>query len=181
MLVYLSMLEEDGDRAEFVRIYGLYADAVFRRALAILKNQQDAEDAMQDTWMKVAENIGVLRGKEERTICAYVMKIATNHAITLSRARTRRDEILCDAPSEESVCDDDVFDICSVMAVEEIRACFEALPVSYRDVLSLYFFYQQSIKEIAVLLGMKPATVNSRLTRGRKKLIELLKERGYHG
>ena len=54
-------------------------------------------------------------------------------------------------------------------------------PVHYRDVLSLYFFYHHSIPEIAKLLHIKPATANSRFTRGRKKLIDMLERKGFYG
>ena len=180
MLIYLSMIDGEDEKAEFERLYRRYADSVFRRTLAILKNQQDAEDAMQETWIKIAQNICVLRDKEERTVCAYIMKVARNQSITLYRQREKREEMLCD-PEEEPSCDGDLFAICEEAEIAEIRACFAELPECYRDILSLYFFYHHTIAEIAYLLDMKAATVNSRLTRGRKKLIELLEGRGYHG
>ncbi len=181
ILIYLAMLEDGADRAEFARIYGSYADAVFRRALAILKNQQDAEDAMQETWIKVAQHMDVLHGKEERVICAYIMKIARNQAITLFRQREKREAEISDTSPEDVACDDTLFNLCGQAAVSEIKECFAALPDRYRDILSLYFFYHHTIAEIAYLLDLKTATVNSRLTRGRKRLIELLEGRGYHG
>ncbi|MBQ9748692.1 MAG: sigma-70 family RNA polymerase sigma factor [Clostridia bacterium] len=181
MLLYLSMIDDGDDRAAFVRIYRQYADGVFRRALGVLKNRHDAEDAMQETWLRVAKNVHVLRGKEERVVCAYIMKVALNQSITLYRERARREEHTCEMQTEELATDGEVWDACASLALEEIRESFAALPEHYRDVLSLYFFYHHSIREIARLLDMKPATVNSRLTRGRSKLIELLKERGYHG
>ncbi len=180
MLLYLSMIDGEDERAEFERLYRQYADGVFRRALAVLKNQHDAEDAMQETWIRVAKNMSVLRGKEERTVCAYIMKIACNQSITLYRQRVRREETLMETDTEP-VSDGELFGICEKLEIEEIRACFAALPACYRDVLSLYFFYHHTIAEIAYLLDMKTATVNSRLTRGRKRLIELLERRGYHG
>ena len=175
------MMEDDDERAEFTRIYDTYGDAVFRRVLAILKNRQDAEDAVQEAWIRVAKNVRVLRGKEERTVCAYVMKVARNQAITLFRERARREEALCNTCEDGASCDDDLLSLCGEADIDGIRACFASLPEIYRDVLSLYFFYHHTVSEIASLINAKPATVNSRLTRGRKMLIALLKERGYHG
>ncbi len=180
MLIFLSMIENETEKAEFARIYQRYADGVFRKTLYILKNQQDTEDTVQETWIKVAKNIHKIQHKEERVIGAYIMKIAYHQAISMLRLReklpTEQEEY-----EEPAVQEDALFFVCEKASIEDITSCFAALPAHYRDVLSLYFFYHHSIPEIAKLLNVKQSTVNSRFTRGRKQLIALLERRGFHG
>ena len=176
----LSLIDDETDKLTFEAIYQKYSDGIFRRTHKLLKNQQDAEDAMQETWLKVMENIDVLRGKNDRIVKAYIMKIAKNESITIMRKRGKDEKMLCTIEDVEIASDEDLFAICEQNHVSEILACFAELGDIYRDILSLYYFYHHSIKEIAKLMNMNEASVNSRLTRGRKKLIELLKRRGYH-
>lgn len=180
MLIYLSMIDGETKRKEFSHIYHRYADSVFRKILYILKNQQDAEDAVQETWLKVAKNIDRLNDMEDRAIGAYIMKIAYHQAINIIRQKektTSYDE----NETEPSVSEDALFYLCEQADIQDIKACFASLPVHYRNVLSLYFFYHHSIPEIAKLLNEKQSTINSRFTRGRKQLISLLERRGFHG
>ncbi|MBQ8496454.1 MAG: RNA polymerase sigma factor [Clostridia bacterium] len=180
MLIYLSVIERGPQRMEFSRIYHRYADSVFRKTLYILKNQQDAEDAVQETWFKVAKNMDRLHDMEERTVGAYIMKIAYNQAITVLRQREKI-PLYDEEETELAVTEDALFYLCEQADIADITACFAALPTHYRDVLSLYFFYHHSIPEIARLLNEKQSTINSRFTRGRKQLISLLERRGFHG
>lgn len=175
----LSMIDGETEKLTFEHIYQKYADDIFKRTYKLLKNQQDAEDAMQETWVKVMENIEILRGKNDRIVKAYIMKIAKNESISIMRKRGKEEKVLCDIDTVEVASDEELFTICEQNDVSDIVACFAELDDIYRDILSFYYFYHHSIKEIANLMNMKEATVNSRLTRGRKKLIELLKRRGY--
>ena len=89
MLIYLSMIDGETKRKEFSHIYHRYADSVFRKILYILKNQQDAEDAVQETWLKVAKNIDRLNDMEDRAIGAYILKIAYHQAINIIRQKEK--------------------------------------------------------------------------------------------
>lgn len=181
MVIFLSVIDSETDKAEFERIYYQYGESIFRKTLYILKNQHDAEDAVQETWLKVAKNMHHLHGKEDKTVCAYVMKIAQNQALTLLRQRNKDASCEKEDFDEPAIHEDALFQICEEADICDISDCFAALPAHYRDVLSLYFFYHHSIPEIARLLNEKTSTVNSRFTRGRKKLIALLERRGFHG
>ncbi len=179
MLIFLSAIDVDGEKTEFERLYDQYADDIFRKTLYILKNQQDTEDVVQETWFKVAKNMDKLKDKDDRIVLAYIMKIAYHQAISQLREKNDTDEPLTetDAQTEE----DALFLLCERADMQDIIACFSALPAHYRDVLSLYFFYHHSIPEIAKLLHIKTATANSRFTRGRKKLIAMLERKGFYG
>ena len=180
MLIYLSMIDIDSDRSEFERIYQQHGEKIFRKTLYILRNQQDTEDVMQEVWIKVAKNIALFRDKDDAVVFAYIMKIASNQAMSFFRKNKVSEVTFSEEEIDTVVCDDTIFSQCEQVEIEEISACFSELPEIYRDVLSLYFFHQHSTEQIAKLLDLNPSTVGSRLTRGRKKLIQLLERRGIH-
>ncbi len=181
MLFYLSMIDSESDRSEFERIYRRHEQTIFRKTLFILKNQQDTEDVLQEVWLKVAKNVDIVRDMNDATAFSYVMKIAENQAMTFFRKQDKKEVFLTEDELDGAVCDDELFTACDRVDINEILACFAELPDIYRDVLSLYFFHHHSVAQIASLLGQKISTVNSRLDRGRKKLIKLLERRNIHG
>jgi RNA polymerase sigma-70 factor (ECF subfamily) len=181
MLIYLSMIDSEADRSEFERIYNQYEDTVFRKTLYILKNQQDTEDVMQEVWIKVAKNISIFQNMNDASTFSYIMRIAENQAMTFFRKKNKGEVPLTEEEMDGVVCDDELFTACDRVDIDEIAACFAELPAIYRDVMSLYFFHQQSVAQIAALFDQKISTINSRLNRGRKKLIKLLEGRDIRG
>ena len=184
-MLVLSMATLDlPDRSFFEQIYDKFADDVFRRALRILKNKQDAEDAMQNTWTSVAKNISFFRAKEDTAIRAYLLRIARNQSITILRANQKEEAYFSDAdilglPDGDNV-ESKLFEACDDMDVCEIQDCMRSLPASYRDILILYYLHENSTREIAALLNMNESTVRTRLSRGRERLIRLMERRRSH-
>lgn len=181
MLVFhMKKYEEDND-AVFERLYNTYADDVFRRVLRILKNKQDAEDAMQNTWKSVAENISFFRAKTDISIRAYLLRIARNQAITIFRERQKEEKYFSDEDIMNTPDDFDVesrlLNACAKTEADNIHRCLRELSEPYRDVLILFYFHQNSTKEIAKLMNMNENTVRTRLSRGRERLLRLLERR----
>ena len=86
---YLTMIDEENDRIRFAEIYERYEGDVFRRIRRFLKNREDAEDAMQNTWLVITKNIEFYRELSDVSIKAYVLRVARNQAISLYSARRR--------------------------------------------------------------------------------------------
>lgn len=184
MLVLSMAMLEMPDRSFFEQIYEKYADDVFRRALGILKNTQDAEDVMQNTWTSVAKNISFFRAKGDGAVRAYLLRIARNQSITLLRERQKEESYISDAdildvPDEDGV-ESRLLGACSEMTVSDIRDSLQALPAPYRDILIMFYLHGNSTREIAALLGMNESTVRTRLSRGRERLMRLLERRMSH-
>jgi len=176
---YLSIIEDESDKKFFERIYTQFSDDIFRRIYGILRNMQDTEDAVQDTWQKIYVHLTKLRGMEENVLRAYIMTCAKNHAISILRIRNKEEAVL----SGKDIGDvaDDVsegcfFASCDGIDEDYIISSMEKLGEIYGDVLVYYYVHGHSIKEIAKLMNISSGTVGSRLARGRKKLYELLKE-----
>ena len=181
MTLCLALIDDEYDRINFKSIYDRYADDVFKRIYPLVKNQQDAEDIMQETWIAVAENIRFYRGKDEADTRAYILRIAKNRAITFYHTHEKEKDRLCDMELMDLTDERDhealLFDMCNKMDAAVICECINALDEIYSDVLNYYYLHDHTVKEIAKLFKLKEVTVRARLARGRVKLLKLLEGR----
>ena len=139
-----------------------YEHAMYRTALAILGDCHEAEDAVQDAFVKYLEKAPAFAsGEHER---AWLLRVLINGCKSRLRApwRRRTTPLLDTYPA----------------AAEEERLALEeisALPPKERAVIHLYYYEGDPTAEIAALTGEREGTVRSRLTRARARLRELLK------
>lgn len=143
-----------------------HGKSVFAAAYSLLKNREDAEDAVQDTFLRYYSCEKQFASDEH--LRAWLLRVAVNRAKDLLRAACRQrtlplePEFGADAfPSEESR---DLF-----------RAVAE-LPEAYRIVIHLHYYEDYPVREIASILRLPQATVKTRLFRGRELLKKSLKE-----
>ncbi len=184
-LFYLSLVDKEIDRLNFDDIYHKYSDSVFKYVYKILGNQQDAEDAVQETWVKVVENMGVFQDKCDNVIRAYIMRIARNQSITVLRKRKRDEKLIreidvVDTAQEAWVGEREFFALCSKHDEKTLYECIRSLDSIYSEVLVYYYLHEFSIKDISKLLNIKESAVRKRLSRGREKLAHMLVGRGLY-
>ena len=180
MTLCLALIDDEYDRINFKSIYDRYADDVFRRIYKLVKNQQDAEDIMQETWFAVAKNMEFYREKDEDSIRAYILRIAKYRSITFYHEKEKEKKHQYDAELEDLADGNDenlLFDLCAKMDVAVIRECIDSLDEIYSDVLNYFYLHDHSVKEISKLLKLKEVTVRARINRGRTKLIQMLEGR----
>ncbi len=181
LIYYMSVISDENDRALFDRIYKQYEHDIFKRIMKIVKNQQDAEDVMQETWFSIAKNMEIFRTMEQDMMEAYIFRTARNRAIDFYRVKKKERYFSCDM---EKVNLEDSYDyesillnLCAKTDVQIIAECIHSMEPAYSDVLQYFYFYQHTIKEIATLLKLKETTVGVRLYRGRLRLLRLLERR----
>ena len=143
-----------------------YKDNLFSAAFRICKNAQDAEDIVQETYLKYLKSEQDF--ESEQHIKAWLLRVTINQAKNIVLSFWKRNgitfqEYIQELPFETQE-DSQVFD--TVMS----------LPRKYRVVLHLFYFEDYSISEISEILQVKENTVKSQLARGRKLLKEKLKE-----
>lgn len=171
MLIFLSMLESDRERRVFSELYNQYGNAMLRVAQRYFpEDPQDAEDAVQNAWLKVVKNILKIQEIPCKKRGAYLVIIVRNEAITILRKR-RRGLPFEDALAGEAA---GLGDDSGKPVIELIRA----MPDTYRAVLEMRFVEERSTKEIAAALHLTESAVNTRIHRGRAILIEKLREEG---
>ena len=170
MLVYLQIIETEEDKSKFEEIYTQYRHLLYYLANRRLRNPQDAEDAVHQVFVKIAENIGAVEPPGPRTR-RLVVVMAENAVTDLLRKRARhpgeeyRDEIMS-APASE-LGEKDLLDRCIRKLTEQQRA-----------VIWLKYHDGYSLREIAGLMGIKLSWAQKLDQRAKKRLAELYREGG---
>jgi RNA polymerase sigma-70 factor (ECF subfamily) len=160
-----------GDRAEFARFVESYSGIVYRLALKILNNPQDAEDVLQETFIKAFR---------------HLYRIATNEALMVLRRR-KINPLSIDEPDDSAQGEQEpmqIIDWCclpegEMMSTEARKYMDNAvnqLPHSLRVVFLLREIEGLSTRETADVLNLSETAVKTRLSRARLRLRELLTE-----
>ena len=147
-----------------------YGDRVFSAAFSICRNREDADDVVQDTFLKYYAR--PIEFADEEHLNAWLLRVAINRAKDVSGAFWRRNRV-----SWESYMDELEF------VQPEDRSLFEAvmrLPEKYRIVIHLFYYEDYSVEEISAVLHRRSGTVKSQLSRGRKLLKSMLTEDEKH-
>lgn len=139
---------------------------LFRAALSVTGNVTDAEDILQEAFLRAYEKAPEFTSEEHEK--AWLMKVTVN--LCKSRLRSpwhrRRVELTESYPA-------------SGPEQHELLEQVMALPPKYRTVIHLYYYEGYSTKDISELTGQKESTVRSRLARARQKLKSVLEEEEY--
>lgn len=146
-----------------------YADMVFRIAFSACKNRDDAEDMVQNTFLKLLQQKKIFSSEEH--LKHWLIRVTVNECHSLFSSPWRQ--------KTQSL--HDVKDQVTEGAAElkpEHSDLFEAvmqLPAKYRHVVYLYYYEEYSVREISVILKTKESTLQTRLMRARKILKEKMK------
>ena len=169
-----------GEPAAFETLMRRHNRALFRTARAILRDDTEAEDVLQDAYLQAYRAIGSFRG--EAKLSTWLARIVANEALMRVRKRARRAELvpLHPGPSEAEIGDipDENMDDKPERSAQrvEMRRLLEAqidsLPDDYRVVFVLRAVQEMSVEETAGALGIPQATVRTRLFRARSLLRE---------
>lgn len=162
-----------GERASQVALYRRYAKWLYNICLRIVVNPADAEEAMQDTFLKAFASMAHYEGG---VFEGWLKQIAVHVAIDALRRKKEEWEEL---PDNYPLTDDDegVDEEAIHLQVETVRKAIAELPTGYRVVLSLYLFEGYDMEEIASILQLKPASVRSQYLRGKQKLLNILQQK----
>ena len=152
------------DKAEFNRLTELYMDTVYRVARSGSRNESDAEDITQNTFLKLLQRKKLFNDDDHAR--RWLIRVAVNEGNMLWRKRKHED---CLEATEEIAVSDDFTDNDNKL----LKALAQLTP-EYRQAVHLYYFEDYSTKEIAKLLNISDDTVRTRLSRARRKLRELL-------
>ena len=160
-----------GQRKAQFELYQLYSKAMFNICLRMVKNEADAEDMLQNSFIDVFTKLDSFRFQS--TIGAWIKRIVVNNCINfLKKRRLYFEEIddrigdREDTPTEEE----------PRLSVQAIKDAIFQLPDGYRVVFSLYQTEGYDHKEIAEILNVSEQTSKSQYSRARKKLRELLSQ-----
>jgi RNA polymerase sigma-70 factor (ECF subfamily) len=155
------------DPAAFVQLYRRHYDAVFRYCVHRLFERATAEDITADVFLKVVENIGRFNGNEQQ-VRNWLYKIATNAVNQHLRKAVRREHLLRTAGGQVDRGAAERGESSQKLAI--LRDAVLALKPRYQTIITLRFFENMKLTEIAEVLGSSPGTIRSQLTRALAKL-----------
>ena len=154
------------DKASFAAAVERYQDTVYRVALHALASPQDADDAVQEVFLKLYTAQEPFQGEEH--LRRWLLRVTVNHCRDVLRSPWRkRRTSLEELPPQP------------VFQQPEQAALYQtvmALPEIYRIVLVLFYYEELSVQEIGKLLDLESSAVTTRLSRARAKLKEQLGE-----
>lgn len=146
----------------------------------ITRNSNDVEDIAQEVFFKAYRSLGAFRGGSFR---AYLGRIARNHCYDVLRHKRTTEGVAFlegvpdELPSVEKGPEDTVIER---EMVGEVRQILDELQPSDREILLLRHVHQFSCEEIALVLGIKPGAVRTRLSRARQRVLEVVERRNGH-
>lgn len=146
--------------------FRLFGDRVFSAAFSVTGNKEDADDVVQDTFLKYWDTN--LNFMDENHIKAWLLRVAINRSRDMLRSFWRRKKVPWEDYMEELPFEE-----------PEDKALFEtvmSLPSKYRVVIHLHYYEDMPVSEIADVLHTTQGTVKSQLSRGRKLLKNQLME-----
>lgn len=155
-----------------------YKDLVYTLAIRMMKNKEEAEEVAQDTFIKVYKSLH--RYKGESKFSTWIYKIAYNTSLDRIKKnkRTQQTVTIDEFTAHQVKTIDNALD---QLETEErnatIKHCIESLPSEDSFLLTLFYFDELSLEEIAKVVKLKPNNVKVKLFRSRKKLASILKQR----
>jgi RNA polymerase sigma-70 factor (ECF subfamily) len=167
-----------GSHSAFGELESRYSRRLYRRIQSITRNHEDAEDALQETFLRAYLALDCFEGRSQ--FATWITRIAINSALMILRRRRSRPEVSIDPPPEsgQPVAMNEVRD--TALNPEQLHDLRERseyalraigqLDFSLRTPMTAWIEQECSMKEVARTLGLSVAAVKSRVHRARKKL-----------
>ncbi len=171
----LAKLAQNGDRRAFAELVNLYKVKIYHLAYRMLNNRQEAEDVVQETFLRVFENLG--KYDREQKFSSWIYRIGTN--LCIDRLRKRKANFSLDAELSDGEGGDwhDLFAAQDASPEEQlllsetqtqIRSAMERLPEKYKSIMVLRYLHDLSLHEISEILRLPITTIKTRIHRGRE-------------
>lgn len=160
-----------GDRDAHYKLYSLYSKSMFNVGYRITRNEEEAQDVLQEAFISAFRNLESYRG--DATFGAWLKRIVVNKA--LNAIGKKKYETIPDDDEQWDVADEEsTTEYRGDLTVERVKRGIESLPDGYRTVLSLYLLEGYDHQEISEILGISESTSKSQLNRAKNKLKEIL-------
>jgi RNA polymerase sigma-70 factor (ECF subfamily) len=176
-----------GDRVEFARLVDAYSTQIYRLALKMLADEQDAEDVLQNTFMKALQSIKKFEGRS--SLSTWLYRIAVNEALMALRRHKPTVSVAMDYEDDENEiqhptqftdwCCLPEKDLLSAEAKKHLDKAIQRLPEKLRVVFLLRDVEGLSIRETSEALDLTETAIKTRLLRARLNLREQLSS--YYG
>jgi RNA polymerase sigma factor (sigma-70 family) len=168
---------KQGNKTAHYELYKLYAKSMYNVALRIVNDTDEANDVLQEAFLDAFGRIKEFR--QETTFGAWMKQIVIHRAINFLRKRKAElvdlDETNVDGLAEEEEPDLEETE----WKIERIKEAMLLLPEAYRVIFSLYLLEGYDHEEIAQVLHISVNSSRTQFLRAKRKLIEILKQKGH--
>lgn len=174
MLTLITFVSSDEEKTKLQQLMDQYGKLLYGVAYSIFHNQQAAEDALQEGYIKVWKNLHKINSifcPETRNFLVIIIKNTCFTILNRENPTVELEEgVACSLDIERQTASSDL--------VRHVADIIHSLPETYMDVLYMKLILEQSSKEIAQNLGVSVNNVEKRLQRGRLLLRERMMEEG---
>ena len=172
----ILVIEDDNDRDFMARVYLDYRWLIYSKVNNIVHDGSIAEDLVHDVIVKLIDKLQTISELEKRRMVAYIVETAKSTAIDYVRKYARIENVadgLYELQDEEDV----EGAALKRMDLEELKQVWPELKNETRELLSRKYFLQQTDEEIADAFQVKPGSVRMMLTRARREVYTLIKDK----
>lgn len=167
---------KEGDREAFTYLVESYQDMVYTICLRMLANEADAAEAAQDAFVKAYRSI---RGFQEKSkFSTWLYRITYNQCISVIRKKVKMIDLVDEVPDNVTV-EGELNGLDRISAEERkiyLQMAIEALPETDSVVVTLFYYDELSLVEIAEITGLTSNNIRIKLHRSRKKMYTVLNE-----
>ena len=186
LALYLAYLDDKNDKELFKNIYYSYRKQMVSVAIPILKNDEDAEDVVEDVFLRIAQKyFDIIRSIENETdLRNYLLKATKNTAINELKSK-KKDNMSLDTVSEYNI--DEIKELsdstfievlCNKIDYDQILDAIKNLSEKYRYMLYYHFVMELTVPQTAKILNQSVPTTKKQIVRGKKMLLNLLNIEG---
>lgn len=173
----LELIEKckKGNQRAQMKVYKLYADAMYNVSIRIVRDSAEAEDVVQESFIKAFDRMDTFRG--EVSFGSWLKRIVINGSLDLVRKNTpyfeEIDDRIHDAPIEEEIVLEDQ------PTLQDVKVAIKALPDKYRAILSLILIEGYDHEEVCDILKISYASSRTQYHRAKEKLKAIIKDKIY--
>jgi len=162
------LLQKHRFAAAFELLLQRYQDKVFRLAVSILRDATKAEEVTQDIFLKLWRVLPAYDGRAG--VSTWLYTIARNTCLTAARAESYRTTLELQESQAPALRE-------TISRTPEMKQLVDRLPDIQREAITLFYFQDHSVQDIADMLGLPEGTIKSHLHRARQSLAQLMGER----
>jgi len=160
------------DRKAQLKLYEKYSQGMYYVALRFMKNEHDAEEAMQEGFIQAFTKLHQFTG--EVTFGAWLKRIVINKSIDMLKAR-KLDLVALDEHRVAKVEEDNNWDVADSVTIDQVKEAIAKLPERYKYPVMLFLIEGYDHEEISEILNITAVSSRTLVHRGKKKLQEHLK------
>lgn len=178
--IILMTIENDDDREFMIKLYMDYQSLMRKQVLFLLKDTSLTDDMINETCIKLIENLDVLKQINCWALPTYIVFTVRSAVLDYMKSKRSKKIQEVDETDREHADESINTEAEAIRQIEmsELASLINKLPDKYKDVLNFKYYLNMTNKEIASRLGIKPESVDMYLTRARKKVAELYRRKG---